>query len=938
MRRFRSFLYILTSFLLGGGITLYVVWGKDYPFTQNSLYHIQITKSYIDQIWNLADLGILSHSYFKEYFIDQHFLFHLYLAPFLFVASPFLASKIAMSGLIAITTVLIQRVLRPSLGNWQALVISLIFLFFESPPLKRIFWERPAALNFIAIMVLILLYRNKANYWIWLLTGYVFSMVSFGTACLMAVLGTLLLLEKNKESLRALSFLGFGILASFLVTPFPSKKFIYFVELLFYNLFQEHSVGEWQEAPSSFGFIGPFVILFALSCLWLWKNYPSRSSHNMLMYKLALGTAILLPASWQISRLAYLFVFCSFLLFAMVLGEIQQVYRFGKKAVFALLIAILPLSLMQISEMKSSFRGDGRTARDVGDFPAWFRQSEFRNEPILLMSWVYWSPLFFHDATTQAEPGFSMFLYDHPANEVSRQLIRFWKNPQSLSWKELDFLFGSFKSRLLLVEKTHDSYPIISEKMGFFKSVFENKDFVLFRLTAPAISRYSQEDQICRASQKSSFADKKLSFLTPSTADKIRPWQAYKLKTYQSVILLLPESEQLSLESTMHPHLAGLYAYQAGGRFLWEPPSKSQSPLKIYRVIQCNQTPEGIFSSRRSLNPKTDVAKSGDEQLKSLMDLYVRNSTSEASPFPYYLGAQRGPEDFDKRTARQNLALWSLCYNMHSLPHFSSGSAYTELCHRGLKLSLENLQKTETSTLGEWVTLGLAIQEVADRKEFVENSKQIHEKILHFFLNKNFEIQGSDIIPYGQGLMYLLGTQFPHDLPVQKLLEQYWQAYEQTEKIFYIRWLAGSLTLAYKKWQNPHYLHQLNQLFVRTTQRYLSAYQLPDIEFCPVGEMNDGVTVQTPHHIAALLAEGFAQALATDDIGKKAQINSRQIGGLIQCALRLQVTPYNSRTLNLSEQQIGAIPYAYLNSVLRIDVQAHTALALGYYIRWLRKP
>lgn len=938
MQWFRSSLYIFASFILGGGISLYIFWGKDYPFTQNSLYHIQIAKSYIDQIWNLADLGILSHSYFKDSFIDQHFLFHLYLAPFLFLASPFLASKIAMSGLVAITTVFMQRVLRPSLGEFKALVISLFFLFFDSAPLKRIFWERPAIINFIAILVLILLYRRKAPYWVWLVMGYLFSMMSFGTACLLAIFGCLLLLEKNKKSLLTLFSLGVGVLGSFLITPFPDKKFLYFVELLFYNLFKEHSVGEWQEAPTSFGFIGPFVVLFGLSCAWLLYRQVARNSQKDLMLRIALGAAILLPASWYISRLAYLFVFASFILFAMVLGDFAVRFpRFGRAIVAGLLIALLPFSLLQMQEMKTSFRGDGRTARDVGDFPAWFRQSEFKNEPVLLMSWIYWSPLFFHDSRTRAEPGFSMFLYDHPANEVSRQLMRFWKNPESLTSSELKFLFDAFNSRLLLVEKKHEAYKVISEKMGYFLPVFENKTFVLFKLIPPAASSYTQEDEICRASQAQSFPYKDISFLTSSGIEQAHPWRAASLRTNKSILLLLPEPHPFPSEAALYPHLTGQFVYRLNDRFHQNlPPSVGNHPPKVFRVLQCNQTESGIVSSPRSLNPEEDLNKIARERLRTLLELYLRDRTSEDSPFSYYLGASRGPKDDDKRTARKHLALWSLCDSKKHFLVTSSDENYSKLCHRGLQVSLRNMAIKENPTFGEWVTLANALLEVDDNSAFDNDRLRAHQKILQYYENTEFDLSGSDLIPFGQGLMYLLSTSLPHDLPTQDYLDRYWHAYEENEKVFFVRWLAGSLTLAYKKWKSPIHLEHLRQLYQNTVRRYMQNSPQAAFAGCPIGELSDNATIQTPHHIAALLAEGFAQALATEDIGEKAQIDPKPIQGLLQCALRLQISPYNSKILGVSEQVMGAVPYAYLNSILRIDVQAHTTQALGYYLEWLK--
>lgn len=941
MQKKLSWIFSICAFVTGLLVCLYVFAKKDFAFTQNTFYHIQFARTYAKGIWNFADLGILSHSYFNKVFIDQHILYHFYLIPFLIFFSPFIATKVAMSVLIAIVLLLMHRVLRKYVTDGMALALTMSFVFLGGNAISRIFWERPAPFNFVVILLVLLMSQRQASAWLWLIVGYVFSMVSFETAFLTAAFGTWFLFDFKKTSWKTVAALLCGVALSFVLAPFPIEKAKYFANLLYYNLFIEKNVREWQAAREPADVLGLFLILFlAAACLrWFQKGQEKLALHLSVAQKLILSSATLLLVSLEVTRFSYLFCLLGFLFFVIALAEFQSGDNHGWKAWLTKGLATLFIfvAIFNINGLKKNFRGDSGTARDLQKFAIWYNGNEYRTKPFLLMSWEYWSPLFFFDRTTKAEPGFSIFIYDFKDSQRLRDWARFTDKPDNFTWEQTRDLFAAWNTDLLLIEKAHRNYGTIKNSQGYLQKIYEDEKFELLQLRAPVKNLTEVMKSDCDGK---SFADR---YFTESLQEdfKYSPQANTKRSSY---VVLTKSSDEIP--STLYAFLKGHYLYwdKAEKKFLNSTKmlstKKPYSAFELYRSTQCSKKDGKWIASRPGLNPERTEREFLQSGLQDSLNYLSRLISQNNGRLPYDFESTNKFADMSSTTfIRIHLGIWALCEQKELFKTQKVYNEYTANCLIALSNAFKSMQSSEEHNLGEWATLAysyLALQKTPAWNESLGSElKNIHKKILGFYADQNSKklTPEKDLFSYGEGLLYLLKTGNPENLPVEEYVDAYWNSYQVTKNIFYIRWLAESLSLIYEKFKNPVYADRLHQLFL-ASKNLLSKEDGTDMEGCLYGQMPGSVTIHVPHHLTGLLLEGLVTAKDIKTSQGIPAVDRPIIEKMFACVGRIQRTPWNLPYTMNRENAVGGIPLSYETESLKADLQGHVTTAMGRMVVW----
>ena len=957
MQKRLSWIFSIGSFLLGLGVLIYIFGKKDFAFTQNTFYHIQMARSYAHGITNFATTGILKHSIFEQVFIDQHIFYNLFLIPFLIFFPGFIATKIAMAFLLAIVTFLLQRVLRKVLPDFEAMVWSVVFLFVNGNAMLRIFWERPAPINFIALLVIILLSQKNIRSWWWLLIGYAFSMVSFETAFIVASFGCFFLFDFKKTRWDSIAFLIGGVALSFVLAPFPLQKIRYFAELLHYNLFVERNVREWQSMKEPTGTMGLSLAFLMAASLWTW--FKGKSSDAVLSFRnrLVLISFGLLIISVEVTRFAYLFCLFAFILVFWVLSEaLNSVSRERHRSWLrkGFLIVFVVFAGATAVNMKRNFKGDSGTARNLTKFAAWYNASDLRGQPILLMSWEYWSPLFYYDRTTKAEPGFSMFIYDEKDSNRARNLAHFWSEPENFTWPETKKLFDSFDTDYLLIEKSHGSYNTIKQSLGFLQKIYEDEHFELLKLTPPLSSTRQEDTRNCQRIAQGGISLNEYRFFL-NLGEMKKPVSLKKAPTAISFGVLERAAEQ-NVAASLHPYLRGEYRYLDRVKNIFVSPEevgrsgKHYNQYELYHVYQCNRVGHEIISSRVGLNPERPLKAAMADGVQDSLD-FLSRLIEENKELPYMFEEKRISTDWSSSTfIRINLGVWALCEQRQLFKsNFPRYQKYSNSCHLALDSAYRKMNASTDHQLGEWATLALSYVSLRQNLDWSEERerqlKLIHQTMLSYYdpktgvlhtdLNNSGREDSSDLFSYGEALVYFITTSEDHKLPLENLVEAYWNSYQKSQNVFYIRWLSTVLAEMFKKTGNEVYATRFTELFNRAANELISwSEDRPDLKGCPYGEMKGAAMISIPHHMAGLFLEGFVDGLHLKRSDGIEVLNHEKIQGMFTCVARLQREAWNLPFSTNKSSSLGGIPLNYLNNELKADLQGHVTMAMGKYLQW----
>ncbi|QDK36501.1 hypothetical protein [Bdellovibrio sp. NC01] len=939
MQKKLSWIFSICAFVTGLLVCLYVFAKKDFAFTQNTFYHIQFARTYAKGIWNFADLGILSHSYFDKVFIDQHILYHLYLIPFLIFFSPFVATKVAMSVLIGIVLFLMHRILRKYMSDVMALALTVSFVFLGGNAITRVFWERPAPINFIAILFLLLLSQKQIGAWLWLIVGYAFSMVSFETAFLTAAFGCFFLFDFKNTSWKKVAALVSGVALSFVLAPFPVEKIKYFANLLYYNLFIEKKIREWQAAKEPADVLGLFLIIFlsAVCLRWFQKAKEEFSNRFTLTHKLLLASSGLLIVSLEVTRFSYLFCLLAFLIFAIALSEFRDNQKKWTEYTAKLVaVVFLICAVMNITALKKNFRGDSGTARDLEKFAIWYNGSEYRGKPFLVMSWEYWSPLFYNDRYTKAEPGFSVFIYDFKDSGRMQQLGRFVDRPDSLTWQQTRDLFAAWNTDVLLIEKAHRSYATIKSTQGYLVKIYEDEKFELLQLREPNknVTQTMNNDCDGKALEGRYFAS--------NLQDDFK-YSAQPNKNFQSYVVLTKSSEDIA--GSLYPFLKGHYLYWDKAEKKFYNSAKMLSTKKpyqafeLYRSTQCNKKDGKWIASRPGLNPERSEKEFLRTGLQESLNYLSRLISQNNGELPYDFEDENKFTDQSSSTfIRIHLGIWALCEQKELFKSDKAYADYSSNCVRALNAAYKNMQGPIEHKLGEWATLAysyLSLQNTADWNDQLRDEFQdIHQIILGYYDAKSASelTPERDLFSYGEGLLYLLKTG-NKDLPLEKYLNTYWDSYRASGNIFYIRWLSESLALAFEQTKKPLYAQRLHQLFL-DAKSLLSTDVGTDMEGCLYGQMPGSVVIHNPHHLTGLLLEGLVTAKDLRTAEGTSVLEKATIQKMFTCVGRIQRTSWNLPFTGNKENALGGIPLSYDNDTLKADLQGHVTTAMGRMVQW----
>lgn len=933
---------------------LYVFLPQNYYFSQNALYHVQLAHSYMSGVWNPSSLGILENSSFAEHFIDQHILYHLLMGPFTLLFPGALASKIFMIFQMGILGVLLFIVSRRYLPVHLAFLGSVLVVFSGAAFMGRLFWERPSLLVLIGALVALLLANHKMRFGTLALVviSYLFSMISFETGVIFSACFLIASLKGPRISIEVIAVL-FGWTLSFILAPFPGEKIYYFYSLLTHNVFEETAISEWRPANKPLNNMGVFALLWLSACAYkVFQIVRGRGFENSSQKLVFILTLVFSFGTLLVHRMGYLFCLFSYLSFISLYPEVSKVLLpKTRQRLSILLVVLFAVVISRDIVNQGNFRGDSGTAKPLEKFYTWYLNSEYRDEKLVLASWEYWSSLFNYSRQTNAEPGYSLFLYKSSEN---KKLLDFLLAPWSFTHYEAQGLFEKWESKLLLIEKRREQYNFFKNNSAIWKPVYEDGRFALFRLQIEPLSHVLNIKTFCQGVTLGGYPD----VLAVEFDKSIKKEIVLKGVTdFKKSFLALKRLSRAEKEAFVYlPELYGMYAFQSGKnsfqlikindlkrdvgrrstsryfRVFENSNQEIKESYEIFELAQCEKNKSGEWvNSRFGLIPDANISIMTSFQ--NSMDFLLSKIAENKHQIPYYFSDNDISNDSrNAQEVRKNLAGALLCSLLES-KESAHAKEIEQLCYNATKQQLDavkDLLESGQHSIGSLATWGLMTSKIPQEMREQWDIQNFYERVIQE-VHKSFLIekkQDVGLFAYGQVALLLLKSKGLSDKELKALIEKYFDEYKKSGKnIFYIRWLGEVLIEGFEQTQNDDYFKMLQTLKKDIEHWVYQDDILPGMKGCLRGDLPGSLVLMTPHHLSGLLVEGIFKGKQSNHLKIRNFTDDSVFMNMLRCALQLQVD-----TLERKDSYKGVFDAGYLEERYRIDIQSHIANALRLYI------
>lgn len=292
-----SFIQLAVLIFLFLSIACYIQFSTKYFAGYDSYYHVGISRL-ISERGPVYEFPWLQFSIIKDSFVDDHFLLHLYLIPFIKIFDTLNGPKIA----IILTQILVIAAFYFLLRNNRIeLPVMWTFIFITFP---SAFWWRlnliraEGFLLFMLIVFILLLFRSDK---LWLLSIWSFLYVwAAVTSCIYLIIFVLLYslsqkLTGKQVDKKKIIFVFLGLGAGLIIHPyFPQNiLFIYKEVILAYMIRRVNLAMELQPYNTWTLFMICFVP-FTLWCLGIINSFLKRKHDEKSLFLVLLSIMFLI--------------------------------------------------------------------------------------------------------------------------------------------------------------------------------------------------------------------------------------------------------------------------------------------------------------------------------------------------------------------------------------------------------------------------------------------------------------------------------------------------------------------------------------------------------------------------------------------------------------------------------------------------------------------
>lgn len=516
-------LLLLALFLLSLGFFLYLQSQPVFP-DPDSFYHTKVALLMSRQ-GVVESFPWLAFTSLTEIYTDQHFLYHVFLLPFVTQIEPIFGAKLATTVINACLITLFAVFLLRSRVRWW--LLPSVILLVTNPFLFRLNLVKAPGLSIILLLVgLWLLFQKRT--WPLAVLGFVYVWTYGGFALLglfaflYAVVGGFHAWQKEQsvqsvfrrfhprhvrwgklfQNVRTsmLVATGGGLLAGLLINPyFPDNLFFYWQQLFQIGIVNFQDVvnvgGEWRP----YGFIEllantvfvSIAVLIALVAFAITRRRQTEESWMLLVITVFFFLITLKSRRYVELYVPFALLFASFSLRDALAGRTwrwfwEQVASFSQRHVLiSVLLAVyflatsLTVVVRDLRQLDRDLK-NGFSANYLAGASRWLRENTPERSIVVHSDWDEFPPLFYHNDHNRyivgLDPTF-MYQWDRVLYERWADLTTGQRREEATTIITQDLL-----SNTVLVTKDHGAFEETMRRQEAFQVVYEDEEAKIYQL------------------------------------------------------------------------------------------------------------------------------------------------------------------------------------------------------------------------------------------------------------------------------------------------------------------------------------------------------------------------------------------------------------------------------------------------------------------------
>jgi len=479
----------------------------------DSFYHVKSALLIPEQGF-IKEFPWLQFTVLKDNYIDQHFLYHVFLIPFTQVMDPIQGAKLAN---IIITTGLVMlfywflRSFKIKYAFWYVIV-----LLITMPFIFRINLVKAPAFSIIFLIVglyLILKHKTKSLFifsflYVWAYGGFILILVFSGIYAAVSIMENWLkhsarkfwhIVGHSRELRLFFSSLG-GVLAGIIINPyFPENLNFYWHQLIKIGIINYQSVipvgNEWY--PYKFIDLSAntaFVSILMIITFYLFiVNFKKPNRKTITLFVIFLFFFI-----FTLKSRRYVEYYVPFAVLFVALALNQQIPFFNlkklwsktvsfclKRKVIAVILIVyfcvtLPVIIIKdVRHTYNDFQGGIRLDR-FAEVSSWLEKNSQPGDIIFHSSWDEFPMLFYFNDKNYYIIGLDpTFMYEYD-QELYKKMVNITLGDQKTGLYE--DIKNEFQASYVLVENNHHGMMSNIKKDEGFKEVYSDKDATIYQV------------------------------------------------------------------------------------------------------------------------------------------------------------------------------------------------------------------------------------------------------------------------------------------------------------------------------------------------------------------------------------------------------------------------------------------------------------------------
>lgn len=519
LRENKTWLAYLFIFVFSFCLLLYLQANPSFA-DPDSFYHVKMAQLIRDH-GIVKDFPWLQFTVLKDYYTDQHFLYHVLLIPFVTLLNPIIGAKLATVMLGSLLVILFCRLLNYFKVK-LALIFSLILLLITPFTFRISLVKAPSTSILILILAIYLIFRHKYLWlfllsfiYVWTYGGFLLILVFAGLYSIVGLLADLMSrfkararhvsegnifsrIFKNKNIKLFFSSLG-GVLAGLVINPFfPNNLYFYWHQLVKIGIINYQKIigvgNEWY--PYKFIELVSNAVLLSIilviTLILFFINYKKQSRRSVMLFFIFIFFLLLTLKSRRYVEyyVPFALLFGAFSLndsltiinWRLTWQSFLQFYFRRKVLTTVILVYILvtipTIILRDINSTKRDLDG-GSPYYKFQKSSQWLVANSQPGDIVFHSSWDEFPVLFYHNAKDYYIIGLDpTFMYDY-----NKDL--YWKMVDITTGKPVDnlsdVLTNDFKASFIFVEINHTGMNNNIKNNTDFTEVYRDEEAIIYK-------------------------------------------------------------------------------------------------------------------------------------------------------------------------------------------------------------------------------------------------------------------------------------------------------------------------------------------------------------------------------------------------------------------------------------------------------------------------